>query len=165
VEEYIKLGFEGRRHAGAAGQASRRPRPAKGFFITPTIFTDVDNSHAHRPGRDFRAGALRHQVRRLEDAIRMANDTIYGLAAGVWSRDTSTALSVARRIQAGTVWINDYHLINAEAPFGGYKQSGIGRELGTWGLKEYLEVKHIHVPLNNARGGKFWFDIVVPQEN
>ena len=100
----------------------------------------------------------------LEDAIRMANDTIYGLAAGVWSRDVETAISVARRIQAGTVWINDYHLINAEAPFGGYKQSGIGRELGIWGLKQYLEVKHVHVSMNNDRSSKFWFDIVAPQE-
>ena len=99
----------------------------------------------------------------LEEAIRQANDTIYGLAAGVWSADVERAINVANRIRAGTIWINDYHLINAEAPFGGYKQSGIGRELGEWGLKEYLEVKHIHVDLTRTRESKFWFDILAPQ--
>lgn len=72
----------------------------------------------------------------VEDAIRMANDTIYGLAAGVWSRDVERAVSVAERIQAGTIWINDYHIISAEAPFGGFKQSGIGRAGHVWS-KEY----------------------------
>jgi aldehyde dehydrogenase (NAD+) len=92
----------------------------------------------------------------------LANDTIYGLAAGVWSSDVERAVKVANRIRAGTVWINDYHLISAEAPFGGYKQSGIGRELGTWGLEEYTEVKHIHVNLSRDRKTRFWFDIVLP---
>ncbi|MCB0162427.1 MAG: aldehyde dehydrogenase family protein, partial [Caldilineaceae bacterium] len=79
-------------------------------------------------------------------------------------RDIERAVDVAHRIKAGTIWINDYHLINAEAPFGGFKQSGIGRELGEWGLKEYLEIKHIHVDLTRTRQSKFWFDIVAPQE-
>ncbi len=100
----------------------------------------------------------------VDEAVRMANDSIYGLAAGVWSKDVERAVDVADRLQAGTIWINDYHLINAEAPFGGYKQSGIGRELGIWGLKQYLETKHVHVSMNNDRSSKFWFDVVVPQE-
>ncbi len=87
----------------------------------------------------------------VDEAIRLANDTIYGLAAGVWSKDIERAIGVANRVRAGTIWINDYHLISAEAPFGGYKQSGIGRELGEWGLKEYLEIKHIHVDLTRTR--------------
>ena len=66
-----------------------------------------------------------------DDAIRIANDSIYGLASGVWSSDPDRCLETAKRLRAGTVWINDYHLINCIAPFGGYKQSGIGRELGT----------------------------------
>ncbi|MBP7689165.1 MAG: aldehyde dehydrogenase family protein, partial [Thermoflexales bacterium] len=98
----------------------------------------------------------------LEDAIKQANDTIYGLAAGVWSANLERAVSVANKLRAGTVWINDYHLINAEAPFGGYKQSGIGRELGTWGLHEYTEIKHIHADLSRTRQARFWYDILVP---
>ena len=157
VEEYIKIGIaEGATPALLGGRVDD-PELAGGHYITPTIFTDVDNS--------MRIAQEEILYESEEEAIRIANDTIYGLAAGVWSRDAERALSVAKRIRAGTIWINDYHLINAEAPFGGYKQSGIGRELGEWGLKEYTEVKHIHLPLNNERRSKFWYDIAVPQEN
>jgi aldehyde dehydrogenase (NAD+) len=163
VEEYIKLGIEEGATPALLGKRPDDPDLQSGFFLSPTIFTGVDNSMRIAQEEIFGPVLCVIKYDGLEEAIRMANDTIYGLAAGVWSSDVETAIGVARRIQAGTVWINDYHMINAEAPFGGYKQSGIGRELGTWGLKEYLEVKHIHVPLNNARGGKFWFDIVAPQ--
>ena len=163
VEEYIQLGIEEGATPALLGKRPDDPELQNGYFISPTIFTDVDNSMRIAQEEIFGPVLCVIKYDGLEEAIRLANDTIYGLAAGVWSRDVDMAIGVARRIQAGTVWINDYHMINAEAPFGGYKQSGIGRELGTWGLKEYLEVKHIHVPLNNERSGKFWFDIVVPQ--
>ena len=82
-----------------------------------------------------------------DEAVRIANDSIYGLASAVWSEDYDRCLEIAKKLRAGTVWINDHHLINCIAPFGGYKQSGIGRELGSYGLDEYTEVKHVHVDL------------------
>ncbi len=163
VEEYIRLGIEEGATPILLGKRPTDPALQNGFFISPTIFTDVNNSMRIAQEEIFGPVLCVIKYDGLEDAIRMANDTIYGLAAGVWSRDAEAAISVARRLQAGTIWINDYHMINAEAPFGGYKQSGIGRELGTWGIKEYMEIKHIHVPLSNERRGKFWFDIVAPQ--
>jgi aldehyde dehydrogenase (NAD+) len=165
VEQYIKLGIEEGATPALLGQRVEDPELQGGHFITPTIFTDVDNSMRIAQEEIFGPVLCVIKYESEEEAIRIANDTIYGLAAGVWSRDAERALSVAKRIRAGTIWINDYHLINAEAPFGGYKQSGIGRELGEWGLKEYLEVKHIHLPLNNERRSKFWYDIAVPQES
>jgi aldehyde dehydrogenase (NAD+) len=96
----------------------------------------------------------------VEDAIAMANDSIYGLGGGVWSQDIPRALNVAKRIRTGTVWINDYHLLNAYAPFGGYKQSGVGRELGTWGLREYQQTKYIHVDQVPTKDQKFWLQIL-----
>jgi len=96
----------------------------------------------------------------LLDAINQCNDNIYGLAGAVWSSDIQKAIEVAKQIRTGTVWINDYHLLNALAPFGGYKQSGVGRELGTYGLKEYTQAKHIHVDLGTKRETKFWFDYI-----
>jgi acyl-CoA reductase-like NAD-dependent aldehyde dehydrogenase len=137
VEQYIKLGIEEGATPALLGKRPDDPDLQSGHFITPTIFTDVDNSMRIAQEEIFGPVLCVIKYDGEEDAIRMANDTIYGLAAGVWSRDVEHALSVAKRIRAGTVWINDYHLINAEAPFGGYKQSGIGRELGEWGLKEY----------------------------
>ncbi len=163
VEEYIQLGIEEGATPVLLGSRPEQADLQNGYFISPTIFTDVDNHMRIAQEEIFGPVLCVIRYDSEEEAIRMANDTIYGLAAGVWSRDAERALGVAKRLQAGTIWINDYHLINAEAPFGGYKQSGIGRELGVWGLKEYLEIKHIHIPLNNQRADKFWFDIVAPQ--
>jgi aldehyde dehydrogenase (NAD+) len=96
----------------------------------------------------------------VDEAIRMANDTIYGLAGSVWSKDIPRAVSVASRIKAGTVWVNDHHLLSAAAPHGGYKQSGIGRELGRRGLDEYLQVKHVHVGQTTTKDQKYWYQII-----
>lgn len=164
VEEYIELGLEEGATPALLGKRPDAEELQNGFFLSPTIFTDVDNNMRIAQEEIFGPVLCVIKYDNLDDAIRMANDTIYGLAAGVWSSDIERAVDVAHRIKAGTIWINDYHLINAEAPFGGYKQSGIGRELGEWGLKEYLEVKHIHVDLTRTRQSKFWFDIVAPQE-
>ena len=84
--------------------------------------------------------------RTIDDAIRMANDSIYGLGGAVWSRDKDKAFEVAKRLRTGTVWVNDYHLLSVAAPFGGYKQSGIGREMGREGFEEFLETKTIGLP-------------------
>ena len=78
-----------------------------------------------------------------EEAIRLANDTAYGLAANVWCNDPVEARRIAQQIRAGTVWINGGGAMRPDAPFGGYGRSGVGRELGEWGMREYLEVKHI----------------------
>ncbi len=163
VERYIEIGLaEGARPA-LLGRRPSAPELARGHFIGPTIFTDVRNDMRIAQEEIFGPVLAVIRYERLEDAIRMANDTIYGLAAGVWSADVDRAIKVAEQLRAGTVWINDYHMISAEAPFGGYKQSGIGRELGTWGLLEYTEVKHIHVALTRPRAARFWYDIVAPR--
>ncbi len=164
VEAYIQLGIKEGATPFLLGTRPTDPALAHGHFISPTIFTDVDNRMRIAQEEIFGPVLCVIKYDSLDEAIRQANDTIYGLAAGVWSTDIERAMSVANRLRAGTVWINDFHLINAEAPFGGYKQSGIGRELGTWGLHAYTEIKHIHVDLTRTCAAKFWFDIVTPQE-
>jgi acyl-CoA reductase-like NAD-dependent aldehyde dehydrogenase len=89
-----------------------------------------------------------------DEAIAIANDSEYGLAASVWTGDNARGLAVAERIQSGSVWINDAHQINCQVPFGGYKQSGVGRELGPDALDAYTEVKTIHLDLSGGRDAK-----------
>ena len=101
----------------------------------------------------------------VNEAVAIANDSLYGLAGAVWSRDLRAAIEVARRLRTGTVWINDHHILNPRAPFGGYKQSGLGREMGAAGLLEYTEAKHIHVDLGARRDERVWWDVVVPTEH
>jgi betaine-aldehyde dehydrogenase len=90
-----------------------------------------------------------------EDAVRIANDTPYGLAGAVWTRDVVKGLRVLKQMRAGILWLNTYHPTYNEAPWGGYKQSGFGRELGVWGIENYLETKQINVNLNEAPLG--WY--------
>ncbi|MBN1770097.1 MAG: aldehyde dehydrogenase [Deltaproteobacteria bacterium] len=163
VEEYIRsANEEGARLLCGGGRPKDVP---PGWFVEPTVFADV--TPKMRIFREEIFGPVLAVTRfgTLDEAVALANDTTYGLAAAVWSRDTLGALDLARRIRAGTVWINDYHLINADAPFGGYKQSGRGRELGRYGLEEYTEVKHVHVDqVGPDRDRKFWFDYVMNRE-
>lgn len=134
---------------------------AKGWFIQPTIFNHVENGSVIAQEEIFGPVLSVISYNDVNQAIAMANDSIYGLGGAVFSRDIPKAISIARRIRTGTVWINDYHLLNALAPFGGYKQSGVGRELGPHGLLEFTQVKHIHVDLALTRAQKFWYNYVL----
>jgi len=122
----------------------------KGFFIEPTIFTDVNPDAKIVKEEIFGPVVVVTKFKDDKDIIKVANNTVYGLAAAVFSRDISRALNLANSLQAGTVWVNCYNTLHSNVPFGGYKQSGIGRELGEYALANYTNVKAVHVNLNGA---------------
>jgi acyl-CoA reductase-like NAD-dependent aldehyde dehydrogenase len=119
----------------------------KGFWIEPTLFTDVTNDMRIAQEEIFGPVLSILRYRDEAEAIKLANDTQYGLTAGVWSTDYERAGEIADQLRAGTVWINNWHMVDPHLPFGGYKQSGLGRELGPDALHEYTEAKHVHVDL------------------
>jgi aldehyde dehydrogenase (NAD+) len=160
VERYVQSGIEQGAKLVTGGERALVPGHDGGYYYKPTIFTDVRNDMRIAQEEIFGPVLSVIKYDSVEDAIAMANDSIYGLGGGVWSQDIPRALNVAKRIRTGTVWINDYHLLNAYAPFGGYKQSGVGRELGTWGLREYQQTKYIHVDQVPTKDQKFWLQIL-----
>ncbi|MFQ5798100.1 MAG: aldehyde dehydrogenase family protein [Bacteroidota bacterium] len=163
VLDYIDIGKREGANIAVGGGIPADPALAKGFFVEPTLFVDVQNTMRIAQEEIFGPVLSVIKYRTVDEATAMANDSIYGLGGGVWSRDNEKAMRVARRLRAGTVWINEWHLISEKAPFGGYKQSGIGREFGMEGLKEYTETKHLHIDEVGSREKKFWYDTVVPK--
>jgi aldehyde dehydrogenase (NAD+) len=133
----------------------------RGYFIAPTVLTDVDQKSKAAQEEIFGPVLAVQHWNDQADVIARANDSMYGLAGGIWSRDTRSAIAMAKQLRTGTVWINDWHLLNALAPFGGYRQSGLGRELGSYGLREYTEIKHIHVDQNIPRDDRFIYDVLL----
>ncbi|TMK20723.1 MAG: aldehyde dehydrogenase [Actinobacteria bacterium] len=159
VDRYVQIGQEEGAKLVTGGEGVTIPGYEGGHFYKPTIFADVKNSMRIAQEEIFGPVLSVIKYDSVEEAIEMANDSIYGLGGGVWSRDIPRALGVAKRIRTGTVWINDYHLLSAVAPFGGYKQSGVGRELGEWGIREYQQTKYIHVDQTPRKDQKFWLQI------
>jgi acyl-CoA reductase-like NAD-dependent aldehyde dehydrogenase len=148
ILRYIDSGkAEGATLAYGGGQPAG-PLFERGFWVEPTIFTGVRNDMTIAREEIF--GPVLAVIRSdsTEHAISIANDTEYGLSAGVWSTGNQRALEVADQLEAGTVWVNDWHMVNAAYPFGGYKQSGLGRELGPHALDEYTEEKFVHIDLS-----------------
>jgi acyl-CoA reductase-like NAD-dependent aldehyde dehydrogenase len=160
---YISKGISEGARLACGGNVPSSSELKDGFFIEPTIFSNVDNRATIAQEEIFGPVLSVIKYRTTEEAIRMANDSTYGLGGGVWSSDKEEALHVARELRAGTVWINEWHLLSEKAPFGGYKQSGVGREFGMDGLKEYTETKHVHIDEVGTREKKFWYDTVVPK--
>src|SRR5439155_6680383 len=159
VKRYVQIGLdEGAKLLTGGGVPAGAP--AGGYYFEPTIFGEVENSMKIAQEEIFGPVLSVIRYESVEDAVRMANDTVYGLSGSVWSRDIPRAVEIAGRLRLGTVWINDHHIFSAAAPHGGFKQSGIGRELGRWGLDEYLQVKHVHVDQTPTKEQKFWYQVI-----
>jgi aldehyde dehydrogenase (NAD+) len=120
----------------------------KGYFVQPTVFADVQPAMTIAREEIFGPVLAAIEFADIDEAIARANDTPYGLAAGVWTRDIKKAHYIARKLQAGTVWINTYNVYDTAAPFGGYKQSGFGREMSAHALEHYTQIKSVWVDLN-----------------
>jgi betaine-aldehyde dehydrogenase len=146
VERYIEIG-ESEATLAVQGARPNDPALANGYYVPPTIFAGVDNGA--RIAREEIFGPVMSVIpfSTAEEVLEMSNDNEYGLAAAVWTRDIKKAINTAKALRAGIVWINDTQPAPTEAPWGGYKQSGIGRELGSQGVEDYLEAKHIYVNL------------------
>jgi len=155
VESYIAIGrAEGAKLLCGGGKPSD-PALAQGWFLEPTVFDDV--TPMMRIAREEIFGPVLSVIpfESEEEAIRIANDTEYGLAAAVWSQDITQAHRVVRELRAGITWVNTYHPTYNELPWGGYKQSGWGRELGLHGIEGYLEIKQVNINLDTAPIG--WY--------
>ena len=128
---------------------ARTPVNGKGYFVQPTVFEGVDREMTIAREEIFGPVlAMMTFSDGMSGAAELANATIYGLAAGIWTRDIKKALRTAREIRAGTVWINTYNMYDAASPFGGFKQSGFGRDLGVHALEGYMQVKSVWVDLS-----------------
>jgi betaine-aldehyde dehydrogenase len=152
VSSYLALG---KKEAKVAIGGGRPAAFGKGYYVEPTIFYDVDNSARISREEIFGPVASVIPFDGEPEAIRIANDTPYGLAAAVWTRDIYKAFRVVKSLRAGIIWVNHMQPTYVEAPWGGYKQSGFGRELGPFGIEEYLETKQVFVNLDEAPIG--WY--------
>jgi aldehyde dehydrogenase (NAD+) len=162
IERYIALGREEGAQLVTGGRRVQIDGFERAYFVEPTIFAHASNQMQISQEEIFGPVLSVIPYRDVSEAIRMANDSIYGLGGAVWSRDIQAAIEVAKRIRTGTVWINDYHLIIPHATFNGFKQSGFGNEHGMAGYLDYTIPKHIHVDLMQRRSGRIWWDAVLP---
>jgi betaine-aldehyde dehydrogenase len=157
MERVVRYQQIGKKEAKLAAGGGRPADAAlqRGYFVEPTIFYDVDNSATIAREEIFGPVMAVIPFEDEADAVRIANDSPYGLAAAVWSRDIFKCFRMVKKLQAGIVWVNHMQPTYVEAPWGGYKMSGIGRELGPWGAEEYLQVKQVHINLNEQPIG--WY--------
>ncbi|SIS52125.1 aldehyde dehydrogenase family protein [Alicyclobacillus vulcanalis] len=141
---YIEKGIE----QGAEVLVGGAKASERGYFVQPTIFANVRDDMTIAREEIFGPVVAAMPFEDLDEVIARANDTDYGLAAGVWTENIRNAHYIASKLKAGTVWVNCYNVFDAAAPFGGYKQSGIGREMGSYALNNYTEVKDVWISLS-----------------
>jgi betaine-aldehyde dehydrogenase len=169
IEAYVAAGVAEGAVLRTGGRRPDDPALANGFFYLPTILDGCDQSMSVVHEESFGPVLTVETFTDEDDAVRIANDTVYGLAGAVWTQDAGKAQRVAERLEHGTIWINDYHPYVPQAEWGGLKQSGNGRELGPTGLAEYREIKHIWQNVNPSP--QHWFsgaaaaDPHQPEEN
>jgi acyl-CoA reductase-like NAD-dependent aldehyde dehydrogenase len=149
VEHYVEAGRQEKATLVRGGKRVTGPDFDKGYFYEPTIFDQVDNRMKIAQEEIFGPVLSVIPFKDANEALQIANDSMYGLAAAVWTKDIDKALKFAKNIKAGTVWINSYHTAGIpHMPFGGYKQSGIGRELGQEGMEGFMETKSVAIKLS-----------------
>ncbi|AMS44326.1 aldehyde dehydrogenase family protein [Aminobacter aminovorans] len=148
VEGYLRAGSEEGARLVVGGTRLSQGALAAGNFVAPTVFAGVSDTMRIAREEIFGPVISALPFDTLDEVVRRANDTPYGLAAGVFTRDLSTAHQLSRRLQAGSVWVNTYHAIDPAVPFGGYKMSGYGREGGTDHLDEYLNTKGVFIRID-----------------
>jgi len=152
---YIELGKKEGAKIATGGCRITKNGLDKGFFLEPTIFVDVDNKMRIAQEEIFGPVLCVIKFKDEEEVIKMANDSEYGLAGAVWTKDINRALRVARAIEAGRIWVNTYNETPVHTPFGGYKKSGFGRENHKMVLEHYTQRKNIYISLSEAKPGLF----------
>jgi betaine-aldehyde dehydrogenase len=155
VMDYVEIGKKEGAKLVCGGEIPKGEKYAGGYYMTPTIFTDVKPDMRIVQEEIFGPVVVIQKFKTEEEAIRLANDSPFGLAGAVFSNDITRAHRVVKAIRAGITWVNGYHNTYNECPWGGYKQSGWGRELGPFGLETYTEVKQININLDPQKVG--WF--------
>ncbi|MGB4660154.1 MAG: aldehyde dehydrogenase family protein, partial [Mobilitalea sp.] len=153
ILKYIEIGKKEGAAVATGGEQYLEGDAAKGYFMKPTLLVNVTNDMRVAQEEIFGPVGVVIKFKKEEDLLEMANDSVYGLAGGVFTKDLNKAIRVARGIKSGRIWVNTYNSFPAGTPFGGYKESGIGRETHKVILEHYTQMKNIIINLSEKPGG------------
>lgn len=163
VLAYIDSAIEDGGRLVCGGARAQVPGCENGFFVQPTVLADMTNNMQTAREEIFGPVLAVIKYATQEEAIALANDTDYGLSAGIWTRDLVRAQQIAAELNAGSIWINDWHMMRTDAPFGGFRQSGQGREFGKYSIDGYVETKSVSMSFETEPGKKGLHRIVHTQ--